>query len=47
MPYAHPSPEHFSPIFVTLGAAEQTDAEPDTAIDGYAFGLAKRSFQVQ
>ena len=46
MPYAHPTVEHFAPIFITLGAATQADAAPDTAIDGYWMGLSKRSFQV-
>jgi len=43
LPYAHPTVEHFTPLFVTLGAA---DGEIATAIDGYAFGLSKRSLQV-
>ena len=34
MPYAHPTVEHFAPIFITLGAATQADAAPDTAIVG-------------
>lgn len=46
MPYAHPTVEHFTPLFVTLGAAEEPTAPPTTAIDGYAIGLAKRSLQV-
>ena len=46
MPYAHPTVEHFAPIFITLGAATQADAAPETAIDGYWMGLSKRSFQV-
>jgi len=46
MPYAHPTVEHFAPIFITLGAATQADAAPDTTIDGYWMGLSKRSFQV-
>ena len=46
MPYAHPTVEHFAPIFITLGAATQAGAAPDTAIDGYWMGLSKRSFQV-
>jgi 4,5-DOPA dioxygenase extradiol len=46
MPYAHPTVEHFAPIFITLGAATQADLAPDTAIDGYWMGLSKRSFQV-
>ncbi|CAN5558662.1 class III extradiol ring-cleavage dioxygenase [soil metagenome] len=45
MPYAHPTVEHFTPLFVTLGAATDPTAPPTTAIDGYAIGLAKRSFQ--
>ena len=32
MPYAHPSVEHFTPLFVTLGAAT---ADITTAIDGF------------
>ncbi len=45
MPYAHPTVEHFTPLFVTLGAATDPAAAPTTTIDGYAIGLAKRSFQ--
>lgn len=45
MPYAHPTVEHFTPLFVTLGAATDPGAPPTTTIDGYAIGLAKRSFQ--
>jgi 4,5-DOPA dioxygenase extradiol len=45
MPYAHPTVEHFTPLFVTLGAAADAEAPVSTAIDGYAMGLAKRSFQ--
>jgi 4,5-DOPA dioxygenase extradiol len=43
LPFAHPTVEHFTPLFVTLGAASQT---PRTTIEGYAFGLSKRSLQV-
>lgn len=46
MPYAHPTVEHFAPLFVTLGAAADPEAAPGTAIDGFFMGLAKRSFQV-
>lgn len=45
MPYAHPTVEHFTPLFVTLGAATDPTAPPITAIDGYALGLARRSIQ--
>ncbi len=43
--YAHPTVEHFTPLFVTLGAATDPTAGVTTAIDGYMMGLAKRSFQ--
>ncbi|TFV49558.1 class III extradiol ring-cleavage dioxygenase [Blastococcus sp. TF02A_35] len=44
--YAHPTVEHFTPLFVTLGAATDPTAPVTTAIDGFTMGLAKRSFQV-
>ncbi|MSW38169.1 MAG: dioxygenase [Actinobacteria bacterium] len=46
MPYAHPSVEHLSPLFVTLGAASDSNLAPDVVIDGYWMGLAKTSIQV-
>ena len=46
MPYAHPSADHFLPLFVTLGAASDPGQPARTVIDGYWMGLAKRSFQV-
>jgi 4,5-DOPA dioxygenase extradiol len=46
MPYAHPSADHFLPLFVTLGASSDPSQPASTAIDGYWMGLAKRSFQV-
>jgi 4,5-DOPA dioxygenase extradiol len=46
MPYAHPTVEHFTPMFITLGAATDASAAPLTVIDDYQVGLAKRSFQV-
>ncbi len=46
MPYAHPTSEHFAPLFVTLGAAQDPGQSPETIIDGFYWGLAKRSFQV-
>jgi 4,5-DOPA dioxygenase extradiol len=47
MPYAHPTAEHFLPLFVTLGAASDPSAPAETVIDGYWMGFAKRSFQVR
>ena len=46
MPYAHPTVEHFTPLFITLGAATSPDAPGDQRIDGYWMGLSKRSLQV-
>jgi 4,5-DOPA dioxygenase extradiol len=46
MPYAHPTVEHFTPLFITLGASLNPEQIPETKIDGYFMGLAKRSIQV-
>jgi 4,5-DOPA dioxygenase extradiol len=46
MPYAHPTVEHLAPLFVTLGAASDPEIPPETAIDGFFMGLAKRSLQM-
>lgn len=46
MPYAHPTVEHFIPLFITLGAASDSEGTPETLIDGYFMGLAKRSIMV-
>ncbi|MFF0740928.1 dioxygenase [Streptomyces sp. NPDC004111] len=42
---AHPRTEHFAPLFVTLGAAEDELAGARSVIDGFWMGLAKRSVQ--
>lgn len=47
MPYAHPSPDHLLPVFVTLGASDNPEAPVTTVIDGFWMGLAKRSFQAR
>ena len=44
--YAHPTVEHFTPLFVTLGAAATAEQPVQTTVQGYQFGLSKRSFQV-
>ncbi|SFA80550.1 4,5-DOPA dioxygenase extradiol [Amycolatopsis marina] len=41
---AHPRIEHFAPLFIALGAAQ--DERPRSVIDGYWYGLAKRSLQL-
>ncbi|MGC5343584.1 dioxygenase [Streptomyces sp. DT171] len=42
---AHPRTEHFAPLFVTLGAAEDELDQGRSVIDGFWMGLAKRSVQ--
>jgi 4,5-DOPA dioxygenase extradiol len=46
MPYAHPTIEHFAPLFLTLGASADPEQRPEQSIDGFWMGLSKRSFQV-
>ena len=46
MPYAHPTVEHYTPLFVTLGAATDPDEPGIQVIDGFWMGLSKRSLQV-
>ena len=43
---AHPRTEHFAPLFVALGAAADGPSEVETAIDGFWYGLSKRSVQI-
>ncbi len=45
MPYAHPTVEHFTPLFLALGAATDPETAPTTIIDDFQFGFAKRSVQ--
>ncbi|MEO6509560.1 MAG: class III extradiol ring-cleavage dioxygenase [Nocardioides sp.] len=46
MPYSHPTVEHYTPLFVTLGAATYPEAPGEQVIDGFWMGLSKRSLQV-
>lgn len=46
MPYAHPTVEHYTPLFVTLGAATDPEEPGVQVIDGFWMGLSKRSLQV-
>jgi 4,5-DOPA dioxygenase extradiol len=43
---AHPRTEHFAPLFVTLGAGAEELESQHTVIDGFWYGLAKRSIQL-
>ncbi|MCL1595491.1 MAG: dioxygenase [Actinomycetia bacterium] len=43
---AHPRTEHFAPLFVALGAAIDDVPSIDTTIDGFWYGLSKRSIQI-
>ncbi|CAN2190683.1 COG3384 Aromatic ring-opening dioxygenase, catalytic LigB subunit related enzyme [Candidatus Nanopelagicaceae bacterium] len=44
--YAHPTVEHFTPLFVTLGAATNPESISETLVEGYWMGLSKRSLLV-
>jgi 4,5-DOPA dioxygenase extradiol len=46
MPYAHPTIEHFAPMFLALGASDDPERAPDQPLDGFWMGLSKRSFVV-
>lgn len=43
---AHPRTEHFAPLFVSLGAGEVDLQRGRTVIEGFWYGLAKRSLQI-
>jgi len=44
---AHPRTEHFAPLFVALGAAHASSGTASrSVIDGFWFGLSKRSWQL-
>jgi len=42
---AHPRTEHFAPLFVTLGAVVESGVDTENAVEGFWFGLSKRSVQ--
>ncbi len=46
MPHAHPTIEHFAPLFVALGASVDPEQIPVQVVDGFWMGLAKRSVQL-
>jgi 4,5-DOPA dioxygenase extradiol len=47
LPYAHPTVDHFVPLFVALGASLAQAESGKTVIDGYFLGLSKRSLQFE
>ena len=45
MPYSHPTVEHFTPLFVTLGAAQDLSSAR-SVIGGSMWGLSRRSLEL-
>lgn len=43
---AHPRTEHWAPLYVALGAAADTRVDAMSVIDGFWYGLSKRSWQL-
>jgi len=43
---AHPRTEHFAPLFVSMGATADTWSDAHSTVDGFWYGLAKRSFEM-
>jgi 4,5-DOPA dioxygenase extradiol len=41
---AHPRSEHWAPLFVSLGATADAGVAAHSAVDGFWYGMAKRSF---
>lgn len=44
---AHPRTEHFAPLFVSLGASMDELSASRSVIDGFWYGLSKRSWQFE
>ena len=42
---AHPRTEHFAPLFVSLGASIDDLADATIRVEGFWYGLSKRSWQ--
>jgi 4,5-DOPA dioxygenase extradiol len=43
--YAHPTVDHFVPLFVAVGASLDALGDQQTVVDGFWYGLSKRSVQ--
>ncbi|HEY0582621.1 MAG TPA: class III extradiol ring-cleavage dioxygenase [Chloroflexota bacterium] len=43
--FAHPTVDHFVPLFVSLGASLDAPERHKTVVDGFWYGLSKRSIQ--
>jgi 4,5-DOPA dioxygenase extradiol len=46
MPFANPTVEHYTALFVTLGAATDPEDPGEQLFEGFWMGLSKRSLQV-
>jgi len=42
---AHPRTEHWAPLYVSLGAAAEQWQDATSTVDGFWYGLSKRSFE--
>lgn len=47
MPYAHPTVEHYTPLFIALGASDSLHTGVTMKIEGFSYGLSKRSFAIR
>jgi 4,5-DOPA dioxygenase extradiol len=43
---AHPRTEHWAPLYVSLGATADESQDATSTVDGFWYGLSKRSFQL-
>jgi len=46
MPFAHPTIEHFAPLFLALGASQDPGQSQKQIVDGFWMGLSKRSIEL-
>jgi 4,5-DOPA dioxygenase extradiol len=43
---AHPRTEHFAPLFVSLGASQDSLGNAESVVEGFWYGMSKRSWQL-